>query len=200
MKSTINYSATINEFISVLNEGGIVLYPSDTIYGLGCDALLQKSVEKIYEIKKRPVEKSFLILVGSLDVVKENFSLNAEEERVLVKNWPGSITCLLKPDNPKLKYLCGANGRVGVRWAKSAFLCSLFKKWSGLLISTSSNLSGTKYVHDNETQNKIWKKKVDLLVLQDPYECGIPSSIISYEEEKWQEYRKGQKSLQNLIL
>jgi L-threonylcarbamoyladenylate synthase len=159
-------AAKLEEALNTLRNGGVLLYPSDTIYGLGCDALNQEALERIYEMKQRPPEKSFLVLVGSRSVVEKYFSISTEAE-LLEKIWPGPFTVLLRPNEEylaELSHLCGPTGKIGVRWAQSEFLSSLFAKWSGLLTSTSANLSGQEYSHDNATQESLWKAQADTIV------------------------------------
>ncbi len=198
-KDPITWSTSITEVINTLNAGGVLLYPTDTIYGLGCDALDQNAVDRIDQAKKRPAEKSFLILAGSMGNIKKHFHVSYEEQKLLDRVWPGAYTCLLSPKSEALFHLKGPTGKVGVRYPSATFLCNLFSKWDGLLISTSANLSGEEYKHDSHIQEELWVDKLDLLVLQKPYKPGVPSGIFALEDCGWKEYRRGLKCLEELV-
>lgn len=195
----MSYSEKTEDVVKTLLNGGVLLYPTDTIYGLGCDASDQAAVERIYDCKERPAEKSFLVLAGGLETVSKQFQISEEENRVLSKIWPGPFTCLLTPITSGWEHITGPTGKVAIRCAETPFLSNLFQSWDGLLISTSANLSGQDYQHDNAVQTELWQEKVDLLVLQDPYPTGTPSAIIVYEDGEWKTLRPGPISIEEAL-
>ncbi len=129
--------------LKVLQSGGVILYPTDTIWGLGCNALDEKAIQRIYEIKKRDVNQSFIILVESekrlMDLVEvpqiawDLIDL-AEKPITLIYDHPkGLPSSLLAQD-----------GSIGIRLVKKPYLVQLISKLNAPLVSTSANFSGEK--------------------------------------------------------
>jgi L-threonylcarbamoyladenylate synthase len=128
--------------ISFLKEGGTLLYPTDTIWGIGCDALNTKAVEKVYAIKNRPAEKSMIILVHDVNLlmkyVKEIpdpvWDLVTYSERPLTVIYPGAINLP--------REIIAADGSIAIRVVKDGFAYHLMNRFNRPLISTSANASG----------------------------------------------------------
>ena len=182
---------------NTLQSGGVLLYPTETIFGLGCDALQYDAVQKVREMKSRPDNKSFLVLCSSLDQVRKDFELTQAEDEFLSKLWPAPCTVVLRPKHHKLKDLCSESGGLGVRWSSHPLLTKLFEKWDGYLLSTSANLSGESYSDTQGHLESIFKDKVDMIIgLEEHYELMgqrdvvLPSSVIQLEP-KFQVFRSG---------
>src|ERR1700680_722151 len=86
----------LNKAISILKKGGMIICPTDTVYGFLADASNKKAVEKIYKIKKRPKSKPLSIFVKDLKMAKELADIDRNTEIWLKKNWPGKVTAVLK--------------------------------------------------------------------------------------------------------
>lgn len=129
--------------LETLKKGGVILYPTDTIWGIGCNALNEKAIERIYEIKKRETNKSLIILVESekrlmdlVDVPEMAWELIdlSEKPITLIYDSPrGLPSSLLAPD-----------GSIGIRLVHKPYLKKLISKLGAPLVSTSANLSGDK--------------------------------------------------------
>ncbi|MGL1901797.1 MAG: L-threonylcarbamoyladenylate synthase [Fibrobacterales bacterium] len=189
----------IDECVSHLNSGGTLLYPSDTIYGLGCDALNSLAVSKIYDLKNRPANNPFLILIGDPDILSIYFDLSHDQHDLINKIWPGPFTLLLFSNDKRLEHLVGPTGKIGVRFGESHFLSSLFSKWNGFLLSTSANITGEPYVHDALVQSELWSEQVDQMVLLDEYPISNPSTLIDYVDGEWKVLRQGAGKLEAFI-
>ncbi|WP_262712211.1 L-threonylcarbamoyladenylate synthase [Chryseobacterium sp.] len=133
----------MQKIIEILKSGGTILYPTDTIWGIGCDATNPEAVQKIFDIKKREPSKSFIILVESekrlqdlVDVPEMAWEIMDLSEK--------PVTLIY--DNPKglPKELLAEDGSIGIRWVKDDFLRKLITKLNKPLVSTSANLSGQK--------------------------------------------------------
>jgi len=173
-----------------LVQGKILLYPTDTVYGLGCDAANTEAVTRVQTIKERDTKKPFIVLAGSLKTVKKYFEIN-EMEYALNTMWPGPFTVLLRPIDTSFNYLKGTNGKIGVRVPKDPFLMLLLEQWRGLLISTSANLSGETYQHEWETLKSKFENKVDILIRRKNYPLQRPSAVIEWKNGSWHVLRKG---------
>jgi L-threonylcarbamoyladenylate synthase len=177
-----------------LEKGGVVLYPTDTIYGSECDARLPESVAQVEAVKGRKNSKPLIVLAGSLEIVEEYFIIN-EIKNDLLALWPGPFTVLLEPLEMSLDYLKGPSGKIGVRIPKDSFLSELFLQWRGLLVSTSANLSGEPYQHDWEALQEQFTSRVDLSIRRRNYPLMQPSAVIEFENSAWKVLRKGPEPL-----
>ena len=148
----------LNEALAVLRDGGVILYPTDTIWGLGCDATNPVAVERIFGIKKRPDSKSLVLLACDLDqvarYVKEippmAVDLVEVNDRPMTLIYPGAIACPVpsegetpKADRYRLAYnVVASNGTVGIRIPQMDFCRQMANKLGRPVVSTSANISG----------------------------------------------------------
>jgi L-threonylcarbamoyladenylate synthase len=174
----------------ILADGGVILYPTETIYGLGCDPLNKKAVARISSIKGRDDKKPFLILCNSLEEVEEFFDLEQDEYTFLAEAWPAPLTALLQPSSKLLKHLKGPSGKIGVRVSDHPWIKECFQAWPGMLLSTSANLSGQTYIGNPEILAKIFKDQVDQLCWGDSNH-SLPSTVAEYKEGEWVVLREG---------
>ncbi len=182
--------------IRVLDNGNTILYPTDTIYGLGCDALNLDAVNTVRDIKGREDGKPFLVLAGSIQSLEADFEIEAIKSS-LTKLWPGPFTVLLKPKSDKLNHLLGPTGKIGVRIGKDEFLEGLFSAWDGLLVSTSANISGQSYNHDWHYLEKLFSGKISILIQREQYPVQAPSALLDWEAGRWKVLRPGAEQLPN---
>jgi L-threonylcarbamoyladenylate synthase len=125
----------------VLNKGKIILYPTDTVWGLGCDATDTKSVAKIYELKNRVESKSLIVLVSSLHMLKKYVSVPKKAIEIL-QNASKPTTIIYQ--NPKgfAKNTIASDHTIAIRIIKDDFCRKLIKRFGKPIVSTSANISG----------------------------------------------------------
>lgn len=190
---------TLGEALKVLREGGIILYPTDTVWGIGCDATNPEAVAKIYALKKRADSKSLVLLASDLDQVaryiKEipNIAIDLVEvnDKPMTIVYPGAI-CSKAPkegekpvcDRHLLAYNTVAeDGSVGIRIPMNDFCKELCSKLSRPIVSTSANISGEPTPQTYDDIDKVIVDGVDYVV--DPYlekgSTGMSSQIIKVE-------------------
>ena len=168
----------IENALNVLNEGGIILYPSDTIWGIGCDATNDKAVKKIFELKKRAKSKALIILIAEyanmyklLDQVSPNAYQYMNESK------PTTVIF----DNIKniSSHVMAEDGSAAVRLVNDKFCKNLILKLGKPLVSTSANLSGGENPKKFSEINIELKDNVDYIVnLRREEIMDTPSSII----------------------
>ena len=125
----------------IISEGGLIAFPTDTIYGVAGDPLNPDSLRKIYQAKERPDEKALPVLIGALDQLTALVSaLSPEVEAIAKAFWPGPLTLVL-PKNPNLPPELTAYPTVGVRMPDHPFTLALLRR-TGPLATTSANISG----------------------------------------------------------
>lgn len=182
----------LQEWSKLLQMGHTFLYPSDTIYGVGCDASQVDAVEKVRLAKERLAEKNFLVLAPHIQAIQQEFELHASEFKMIAHCWPGPFTLLLRPrESSKLLHLRGENGRIGVRIGRSAFLEGLFRFFPGFLLSSSANLSGQTYLHETRSVAQDFWNRVDQMILLRQYPLSAPSGLWMFENQVWTELRAG---------
>ncbi len=175
----------IDEVVDYLNRGKVIVYPTDTIYGLGCDATNKKAIEKIFKIKKREKSKALLILVKSWCMVKRYTFLSAKQDKYMRALWPGPVSAILKKKESLPDNLTGDRDSIAVRMPKNDFLINLIKKFDKPLVSTSVNLSGEKSLSNPEEIIKYFKnkkEKPDIIIDASKTKKKKPSRLIDIRD------------------
>jgi L-threonylcarbamoyladenylate synthase len=142
----------IRQAVKALEDGGVIAYPTESVFGLGCDPWDEAAVMKLLSIKQRSWEKGLILIAADFNQLQEFIEpVSSELLTQLEQTWPGPVTWLLpaRPETPD--YLCGKHKTIAVRVTahkQSAGLCRSFK---GAIVSTSANLAGlppAKTTHD----------------------------------------------------
>jgi len=136
-----DYDKALAEAKQVLKDGGIITYPTDTLYGLGCDATNKKAVEKIQSIKSRDKGKPLSILVSDYAMLLEYCTVSAAQTRILHALLPGPYTFIL----PLRKPIAASQGStVGIRVPEHYFMRQISRELGVPIVTTSANISGEK--------------------------------------------------------
>jgi len=170
----------IKKALEVLKSGGIILYPTDTIWGIGCDATNEKAVEKIYQIKKREDSKSMLVLMENPALLERYVTEVPEIAWDLIEIATTPLTVIFSNAKNLAKNLIADDGSIGIRFTKEAFSSQLLQRFRRPLVSTSANFSGEKSpAYFDEISEEI-RNQVDYVVeyRQDDNTPSQPSSII----------------------
>ncbi len=154
----------IDAAIKVLKEGGVILYPTDTIWGLGCDATNPQAVEKIFKIKQRSDSKSLITLVADLDMVGRYVKEIPEIAISLVEVNDKPMTIIYPGAMGLAKNVIAEDGTAGIRIPDHEFCHQLIHKFRKAIVSTSANLSGEKSPVTFEEIPQQIKDAVDLVV------------------------------------
>ena len=181
----------ISRAIDVLRKGGVIVFPTDTVYGLGGNALVAHVVSRVYEIKKRPPGLTFPLLLADpscLTGVAQDVSDTAW--RLIRHFLPGGLTLIL-PRSPLIpEVLCGGGDTIGVRIPDHAGTLALIRGMGAPLIGTSANVSGRPPVRSCQNLDPEVKNKVDFII--DGGECpGIESTVIDVTGDSPRLIREG---------
>ena len=170
----------INNAVKVLESGGLILYPTDTIWGIGCDATNAKAVKRIYTLKKREDKKSMLVLIDTetrllqyvKDVPEIAWELIEATDKPLTIIYPGAKNLAAN--------LVAEDGSIGIRIPNHDFCSRLISRFRKPIVSTSANLSNEKSPQIFHDISEEIKTKVDYVVSyqQENTYRGKPSSII----------------------
>ncbi|MDD2961757.1 MAG: L-threonylcarbamoyladenylate synthase [Muribaculaceae bacterium] len=170
----------IDKAVETLRNGGVILYPTDTIWGLGCDATNEEAVKRIYSIKQRADNKAMLVLVDSLDKIDRYVKEVPEIAYSLIELSEKPITIIYDNAYYLAKNLMGEDNSVGIRVTEEQFSKELCRKFKKPIVSTSANISGQPSAPLFEQISEDIKNSVDYIVKyrQDDKAIHQPSSII----------------------
>ena len=147
----------INSAIKTLDKGNILIYPTDTLYGLGADATNTSAIEKINKLKKRKTPLS--IMVASLNEIEKYAVINSDIKKELKKIFPGPFTALLQSKKTKLSYLVqNQSDKIGIRIPNHPFCLNLLNKYKKPIITTSVNTHGEKPLNNIDEIEKKFSK------------------------------------------
>lgn len=135
--------------ITTIKKGGIVVFPTDTVYGIGCDPYNQNSIKSIYQIKNRTPSKLFPILGLSKKELSEIAFFDERANKIAEKYWPGEVTLVLKLKDEKLKKILKLDEKIAVRVPNNACILSILKECK-LIVGTSANISDSKSFRNPE--------------------------------------------------
>ena len=137
----------VEKAASAINNGAVIVFPTDTVYGLGCNPYNRDAVLALYEIKKREKTKPLPVIGYSKEELEKIAEFNPLEEKIAEKFWPGAITLILKLKDKDIQKSLSLGEKIAVRVPNSKCVLSLLKECK-LLVGTSANISGTEPFND----------------------------------------------------
>jgi L-threonylcarbamoyladenylate synthase len=186
----------IEKIAQIIEKGGIVVFPTDTVYGIGCNPYNENAVKKIYEIKSRTKLKSLPVLAYSLDIVKEIALIDKFTEKIVEKYWPGPLTLILELTDQKLKKSLNLENKIAVRIPDSKCTLKLLEKCK-LIVGTSANISGnSSYTNPDECIKNI--KNYDIFLNGGIITSKGESTIIEIKNEEIKIIRKGALKIEDI--
>jgi len=175
--------------VKAINDGGIVVFPTDTVYGLGCNPYNHEAVLSLYEIKKRKKDKPFPVIGYSKNEIEKIAEFNTLEEKIAEKFWTGPITLILKVKDKEIQKSLELDGKIAVRVPNNQCVLALLKECK-LLVGTSANVSGTTSFNDPKECSKNLSG-YDLLVDGGIISSQGESTIVEIEDGNVKILRKG---------
>lgn len=174
---TAEAAETIPRALEVLQAGGLVAFPTDTVYGVGCLAFNAAAAESLYVAKDRPASKAIPVLLGSVDdLARVALEVTPAAARLAAHFWPGPLTLVL-PKHPDIPESVSAGGTVGVRLPDHAFARRLLQL-AGPLAVSSANRSGQPSPTTAEQVLEQLGGRVALVIDGGPTPGGVPSSVV----------------------
>jgi L-threonylcarbamoyladenylate synthase len=174
------YQSDIISALKILHTGGIILYPTDTIWGIGCDATNAQAIQKVYHLKKREEKKSLIILVSDKKMIHEYVSNPSEKILSFISLAEKPTTAIFSNAVNLPSILINEDGTIAIRIAKDDFCRQLILKLQKPLVSTSANISGEISPQNFLQVSDEIKNGVDYIVQhrQNDSSKHAPSSII----------------------
>ena len=173
----------------IINEGGIVIFPTDTVYGIGCNPYNKESIKKIYEMKSRDIMKSLPVLTYSIETAEKIVEFDQFTKKIVKKFWPGPLTVILKVTDKKIKESLNLENKIAIRVPDHKCTLELLKKCN-FLVGTSANISGNLPHTDPEECLKNLKN-YDIFVDSGIITSKGESTIIEIENEQIKIIREG---------
>jgi len=166
---------------AILENNGVIIYPTETSYGLGCKATSRKALKKIFQIKKRDKGKKLPVIVADEEMANDLFVLNADAKRLIAKFMPGPLTLIAKARKSMPKEI-GRN-KIAFRISSNRLAGALSKAIKCPIISTSANISGSANIY-SEKELFPFEPCVDAIFLTGNLKKAKPSTIYDTIENK----------------
>jgi L-threonylcarbamoyladenylate synthase len=186
-----NYSSSkVDSSLDVLNNGGIILYPTETIWAIGCKSILKNSVKRVFDIKKRPYYMPLINLIDSIDNISKYVeNLNIEDFDLIKKN--DSPPTVIYPNCiSKYRFLANDLNEISFRVSPVNELKEIISKLDSPIISSSANISGENFPKSLDNISKSIINSVDLILNFEVKSSGIPSEVIKINNGKIEYLRK----------
>jgi L-threonylcarbamoyladenylate synthase len=174
----------INNALKVLKQGGLILYPTDTVWGIGCDATNEEAVSKIYKLKQRNDRKALICLVADDRMLKKYIKAIPEPAFDIMDIADNPITIIYNNPQNLAQNLIAEDNTIAIRIPNHEFCFQLLRKLNGAIVSTSANISGSPTPKSFKEISQDILKGVDYVVnLQREKICTKASSIIKLSND-----------------
>jgi tRNA threonylcarbamoyl adenosine modification protein (Sua5/YciO/YrdC/YwlC family) len=174
----------IDKVVQVLDQGGLIIYPTDTFYGIGCDLFQKKSIQRIYQLKRRPLTKPFSFVCANLKDISLYAQVSNHAYRIMKRSLPGPYTFILEGTRLVPKLMLTRRRTVGIRVPSNKICLSIVKNLGRPIISTSVPLDEPSVIHD--TYSSLVETVIDGGVIS--YE---PSTVVSLIDDRAEVIREG---------
>lgn len=185
----------ISEAAEIIKQGGIVIFPTKCLYGIGADALNPEAVQRVFDIKQRSLNKPVLVLINDLkdlDQIVENIPETAK--LIINQLWPGNITIIFKAKKGLPKNLTAGSGKIGVRLPAHKAACALVSSINSPLTGTSANISGFAGCSNIEYLDPLILNQVDMILDAGFLQGGPGSTVIDVTVDPPEILREGEIS------
>jgi L-threonylcarbamoyladenylate synthase len=190
----------IAQAAAIIKQGGVVVFPTRCLYGLGADALDPAAIEKIIQIKQRPADNPILVLIHcrrQLDSLVANISPAAVT--IMQAFWPGRVTLVFEARDTLSKRLTARTGKIGVRLVGHPVAAALVKQKGSPITGTSANLSGRPGCREVQSLDPPIIQQVDLILDAGTLEGGVGSTIVDVTADRPQILREGQVTAEEIL-
>lgn len=190
MSNQIN---VVNEAVKILNQGGIVIFPTDTAFGISCRIDNENAIKQLFKLRKRPQSQAVPVLVSDLEMAKDYLEELPEDviQKLINPYWPGALTIVLKAKKEMVPLLVRASGEtVGLRMPNHSVILEIIKKVGVPILGPSANFHGENTPYEFNDLNKELVSLADYVV---PGECTVKSvsTVIDCTKTPWKILRQG---------
>lgn len=180
-----DFEQDIKESIQVLNAGGTILYPTDTVWGLGCDATNEQAVSKIFDLKQRPAAKSLIVLLADAKDVLQYVAAPHPDIIAIVESFETPTTVIYEGALGFADNVINEDGSIAIRVTEDPFCKALIKRFQKPLVSTSANISGQPTPATYSMIDATIKEGVDYCVFhrRDDNTTSPPSRLVKIDDD-----------------
>ena len=182
---------------SIVKNNGLIIYPTETVYGLGANPFSEEAVKKVFDVKRRK-DKPIPIIVSGLDEALKLAYFSEKALKLAKKFWPGPLTLVL-PRKPLTPDFLGSKELVGVRIPNNLSTLKLVKFCGGFLTGTSANISGQPAPTTAEEAEKQIGKHVDLIIDGGKTFYGLSSTVVDASTDKIKILRLGPIKIEDIL-
>jgi len=180
----------INRVVECLKQGGVIAYPTDTIYGIGCDIFNRKGVRKIYQIKQRDPRKPFSFICADLSDVSNYAQVSNFAYKIMRRHLPGPFTFVLEATRAVPDLLTTRQKTVGIRIPDNPIALAIVRELGHPLVTTSVNISGEDVMNDPQDIDMQLGRSLEMVV-DGGIMNGDPSTVISLIDDRVELLREG---------
>ncbi|MEW5908822.1 MAG: L-threonylcarbamoyladenylate synthase [Thermodesulfobacteriota bacterium] len=180
----------ISKVVSILKEGGIIAYPTDTIYGIGCDIFNQKAIQKIYQLKQRNQNQPFSFICSDLKNISHYAKVSNYAYKTMRRLLPGPYTFVLEGSRLVPKIMLTRRKTAGIRVPDNAICLSLVAGLGNPIITTSASGPDGTPLNDPYLIDELYRSRIQVIIDGGPV-AGQPSSVISLINDTPEILRKG---------
>ena len=194
-------SEIISQAIELLSKGGSIVYPTDTVYGLGVNPFDDFAVRRLFRIKKRDSSKPVPLIVKSIAMAKKLAHMSSKKEKILRSVWPGAVTVVLYKRDIISNFISSNTSTVALRIPDNDFCVDLIKAFNSPITSTSANISGENSLIDpkdivNRFKSELYKP--DLIIDAGALKSTRASTVLDLTQDKPKITRVGPVSPKDL--
>lgn len=174
----------LNKIKEILDNDGVIIFPTDTVYGIACNCFSEKAIKKVFDIKKRPENKPINVLSNNLDKIKlVSKNINEKEEFLINKYMPGALTIILDKNEKVSDILTAGLDTIGVRIPKNNISLRILENVSYPLATTSANISGDSAGIKISDFLKEFDGVVDAIIDGGETDLKVASTIVRVESD-----------------
>lgn len=171
-------SNQINEAVQILHRGGVIAYPTEAVYGLGCDPANHQAIQKLLQLKQRDRDKGLILIAAEFEQLTPYLAeLEDHLKQQVLASWPGPVTWLWPAKPGVSAWLRGEHATIAVRVTDHPLAAKLCRVFGGALVSTSANVSGASPARTPEELQTQFKDQLDYVVVGELGGLAKPSQI-----------------------
>jgi L-threonylcarbamoyladenylate synthase len=181
----MDFNNDIIKCLDVINKGGTILYPTDTVWGIGCDATNSEAIDKVFEVKQRPKEKSLIVLLAEPKDILQYIAAPPPDIISIIESFERPTTVIYSGAIDFADNAIHPDGSIAIRVVNDPFCKALIKRMRRPLVSTSANVSGRPTPQTFGEIEEIIRSNVDYVVQyrQDDTTMHQPSRLVKIDEE-----------------
>ena len=181
----------INKIVDILKKGGIIAYPTDTMYGIGCNIMNKKAIEKIYQIKQCKKDTPFSFICSGLKNISDYAKVTNFSYKIIKHLLPGPYTFILEASKLVPKIIITKRKTVGIRIPDNKICMAIINKMGNPIISTTATTTENTYILDSSFIHDYFGHNLDAVIDGGVIPPGTPSSVISLINDEPEVLRKG---------